>query len=288
MENRTARPRRGFFLVVTLTLLVSGPWVGWWWLIPLGVSALAFTVRRQPHAQERAPRPLVGRGLGLSVVMIGVSVALTGGPDSPGVGWFALPAVTVTARFERRGSFIAVVYMLAGPLASTLLMDPRAVMDDPSQVLFAIGMTIAAVILSAAVADSDREHRQEAVLDPLTGLPNRTALAQCFAELEREARRDEGAPPIGFIVGDLDHFKGINDMHGHDVGDEGCARWPTPSTSAPTAPSTTPRTEAATGCARPRRTARGRCSRRARPRFPPKKPSQLPNPGLRRALYRVI
>lgn len=220
MEDRLVRPRRTFFLVAAVTLFASGPWIGWWWMIPLTVAAGAFAV--SDSRMRKSTRPVVWSavGWGISVVMIAVSVALTGGPQSPVVAWFALPAVTVTARFERRGSILAVIWMLVGLVASTLLVAPDAVWHNPTPVMFAIGMTIASVILSTAVAQSDRDHRQEAVLDPLTGLPNRTALAQRLAELEEQARRNTDPASIGFIVADLDHFKLINDQNGHDVGDE--------------------------------------------------------------------
>lgn len=45
--------------------------------------------------------------------------------------------------------------------------------------------------------------------DPLTGLPNRRAI--------EEAYRNE--TPVAIALVDLDHFKTINDRHGHDVGD---------------------------------------------------------------------
>lgn len=53
--------------------------------------------------------------------------------------------------------------------------------------------------------------------DPLTGLWNRSAILDALRrELARVLR--EGSP-VGIIVTEIDHFKGINDRHGHMVGD---------------------------------------------------------------------
>jgi two-component system, cell cycle response regulator len=59
--------------------------------------------------------------------------------------------------------------------------------------------------------------RFEAMHDSLTGLLNRGAvLEQLTKEVVRAARR--GAP-VAVLMGDLDHFKSINDTHGHVAGD---------------------------------------------------------------------
>jgi diguanylate cyclase (GGDEF)-like protein len=59
--------------------------------------------------------------------------------------------------------------------------------------------------------------RYEAMHDGLTGLLNRRAvLEQLDKELLRSARR--GAP-VAVLMGDLDHFKNVNDTYGHASGD---------------------------------------------------------------------
>jgi diguanylate cyclase (GGDEF)-like protein len=59
--------------------------------------------------------------------------------------------------------------------------------------------------------------RFEAMHDSLTGLLNRGAvIEQLNKELVRASRR--GAP-VAVLMGDLDHFKTINDTHGHAAGD---------------------------------------------------------------------
>ena len=77
----------------------------------------------------------------------------------------------------------------------------------------------AALALAAA---GWRRARRAAGRDPLTGLPNRAALA---AELERawSAARRHG-DPLAVAVADVDGFKDWNDRRGHDAGDRALRR----------------------------------------------------------------
>ncbi|KQU35094.1 dethiobiotin synthetase [Methylobacterium sp. Leaf94] len=54
--------------------------------------------------------------------------------------------------------------------------------------------------------------------DPLTGLPNRRRFEEALADVERSGR--SGGAPFSLLVIDADHFKAVNDRHGHAVGDE--------------------------------------------------------------------
>ena len=57
-----------------------------------------------------------------------------------------------------------------------------------------------------------------AVTDPLTGLYNRRYFDAHFGSLIERAKETER--PLALVMLDLDHFKAINDSHGHDVGDQ--------------------------------------------------------------------
>src|SRR5690554_3989735 len=60
--------------------------------------------------------------------------------------------------------------------------------------------------------------RSAALEDELTGLHNRRAFFEFGAQLLNQAVRHH--TPLTLIMMDLDHFKAINDTHGHDAGDE--------------------------------------------------------------------
>lgn len=59
---------------------------------------------------------------------------------------------------------------------------------------------------------------QSALIDELTGLGNKRALqSDLHREAERSVRRNT---PLSVVILDLDHFKTINDTHGHLAGDQ--------------------------------------------------------------------
>jgi diguanylate cyclase (GGDEF)-like protein len=69
---------------------------------------------------------------------------------------------------------------------------------------------------------TDRKHAEkvllaEAMLDPLTGLPNRRALHDELARAVELGKLE--AVPFALFFLDLDGFKTVNDTYGHDAGD---------------------------------------------------------------------
>jgi diguanylate cyclase (GGDEF)-like protein len=69
---------------------------------------------------------------------------------------------------------------------------------------------------------SREQWRLQATHDGLTGMLNRVAILRALAAEMDRARREERTVVVALI--DLDHFKNVNDTHGHQVGDE-ALRW---------------------------------------------------------------
>ena len=88
-----------------------------------------------------------------------------------------------------------------------------AVYNDAGEVQRYVGLI--ADITSLKVHQQELEHL--AHHDALTGLPNRTLLADRVRQAMALSRRHQHCLALVFI--DLDGFKAVNDLHGHDTGD---------------------------------------------------------------------
>lgn len=74
------------------------------------------------------------------------------------------------------------------------------------------------VTLERSLRMANDENRRLSITDPLTGVYNRRHLMdQLPREIERAARYGR---QLSVVMCDVDHFKKINDTHGHHIGDE--------------------------------------------------------------------
>ena len=199
MDERLRRPRAAALGLLACAVLAL-----------LGASRLA----------QHAPAPEYGLAVSwaFTQVVIAVSAGLTGGPASYVLSWLVVPLVTLPARFGARGVAAGVAFTAL--LVATVGLAVPATQPLPQA--YAIGATLlmlaGVAILSSALMRSDLEHRTEAVVDDLTGMLNRRALEQRLEELEAQAA--VGGQSVAAIAADIDHFKRVNDEHGHARGDE--------------------------------------------------------------------
>lgn len=217
MDRRLQPIRRAAFGVLAAGLIIVGPWVGWWTLVPLLVAGLLFAAA--DRVMDRVERPeywILGAWIG-SQLMITLSVLLAGAPETPAMAWFAIPVVTLATRFSMRGVVLGVLVTLGLMLAVAFGSDAGAVLDNPPLLVVPIALVIAVGILSTALMRSDVQHRTEAVIDPLTSMLNRKALMNRVDELRQQSEVAGG--PIAVVMIDIDNFKRVNDIEGHAAGD---------------------------------------------------------------------
>ncbi len=217
MEQRLQGPRNLALGSLAVALVASAHWVGWWTLAPLVGVAAGFVVGGR--GVDRTPRPEYRMALAwvVSELLIAVSVAVSGGPDSPALAWIVLPMITLPARFSLRGVLAGSVVAMTALVAVSFGVNADAVLHNPSSFIFTFAMIFAVSFLSLALMRSDVDHRSVAVIDPLTSMLNRNALSTRVGELTQQARIN--GQPVAVIVADIDRFKAVNDGHGHAVGD---------------------------------------------------------------------
>lgn len=97
-----------------------------------------------------------------------------------------------------------------------------AAFNSPEQmwsfVMSALVLSASAYVFSLRNESQRSRLEQLALRDPLTGVGNRRAMDEELQRaIETHARNNV---PYGVAVVDLDHFKTVNDRHGHGVGDQ--------------------------------------------------------------------
>jgi diguanylate cyclase (GGDEF)-like protein len=193
--------KAGWTVLAAVVLMISVVVVGGWRL-------------------ERRRRPELWI-FGSTVVNVQLSLAfgavMTGGPRSFVVSVLAVPVVIVATRFSRRGLAVGVPISALLVVATTVGVDPGYVAAHPESLVVPLTLVFCLTVYVSPLVASDIRHRADSTLDQLTGLLNRRGLGPRFTEVAEQAALT--GQPVSLVVGDIDHFKAVNDAHGHAVGD---------------------------------------------------------------------
>lgn len=190
--QRRPQPRWQFFVPIALTVLMTVVLIDdlrgrfLWGSLIYGFQMVLIARALLSHPETRAGKAwrllFVGAAAIMLVLALRAAAALSGHVE------FATPD-THAAHPVQIVSFIAIMATaLLGSIGFVLLVKERA----------------------------DREILHLAMTDSLTGVPNRRALME---QVEHALTRRSGSP-LALLMIDVDHFKRINDTHGHPAGDE--------------------------------------------------------------------
>jgi diguanylate cyclase (GGDEF)-like protein len=216
--NRRLRPLQHAAMGLAFAAgLVGVPTFGWLWLVPPALGAVVFSlVQARLERFERPQRALLAAWL-FGQLMLVAGFALASGPRAVLLPGMVAPAMIAGVSFPSRivavGTGISALLMIAAAFG----LAGADVLATPPLLLCPLVVLIATSLLATAVRDSDIESRGAAVVDRLTGALNRQALGSRVAELAHQSAAT--AIPVAAIVGDLDHFKAVNDELGHATGD---------------------------------------------------------------------
>jgi diguanylate cyclase (GGDEF)-like protein len=156
------------------------------------------------------------------LALIAVATVSDGGTGSPLALIFFLPVVFSATSYPR-GSVVAVGGLtVASYLALAVTIGGSG---WGYQALFAVMLTCTCAMSSWQARNHDRQRAalvEVSRADPLTGCLNRRGFEErAIAQLAAAHRRTSEA---AVLVLDIDHFKEVNDRHGHAAGDE-LLRW---------------------------------------------------------------
>lgn len=204
----------------------------------MAATVLLFYLLIRTGANLRLADPSMTFAQGIAAqTLVGGAYALTGPVHAANLMLFGLVLTFGMFDMQVRHARLMALYTI-GVVASAMLWgwhhDPLAYPAKLEIVYFILAVTVLGAIsqLSVALArirtrlKKQKDDLQQALAhiqelathDELTGLSNRRHILEL---LEQHAlRHKRGGPAFYVVMADLDHFKRINDAHGHAVGDD--------------------------------------------------------------------
>jgi diguanylate cyclase (GGDEF)-like protein len=219
LNGRLLRANTYIMIAIAICILAAIPYltagVG---VIPAAIGLAVFAGMQRSAPRFARPELWVFTALLGAEAMIVWAIVLNEEAMTPAMALLCWPVAGVAGRFPNRASLPGLGFALVLATTAVLIADPEILSRDPLVLALLLVALIAIHTVSTVLRESDVENRGAAILDPLTGMLNRTTLMSRTAEIEQRSRLN--GEPVGVILADLDRFKRVNDEHGHATGDE--------------------------------------------------------------------
>ena len=203
--------------LILATLLSAGPYFGWWaGAVAFPVGAFFQVLEDNLHRLRRPEHALAIAWLLASGGYAGAFFLSVNDPVAA-IPFLILSNVGFSAVFPARGVLVGGAVQAVLIVVVGLVAIGQPVIDAPALLALPLALFGAITAIGTGVGQSAVEHRNASVLDPLTGLLNRVALEARVAELAHQVALT--GERVALVIGDLDHFKAVNDRHGHAAGD---------------------------------------------------------------------
>lgn len=236
--------------ILFVILAYTGHGVVWFWagcpvveryVIPVSIVAsaccgLAFACRVL-QLEQHSPRLLRAVRIGALLGLAGVGIFMAVGShlsvnliSAVFVGAYSVTTPLLGVLAVRKGVPAGRYFLGAsicgalGALTTDLSLSGRVPFTSAGYHGFEIGVLLDAILWALALAHSMRQQQIAAVHaqhlarhDPLTALYNRRAFLELATPTWNAAVLRNR--PLSIVVMDVDHFKRINDQHGHEAGD---------------------------------------------------------------------
>jgi diguanylate cyclase (GGDEF)-like protein len=183
--------------------------------VPIVLLALSLLMLR---ASDRwllalwAPFPLLGI-LGIAGLDVATNDASAGAQV-----FLCYPVLYAASQLKRPAAIVSCLAAVVADAVVVLTLRPTTQALTDLSYVSAVLIAMAALLIRAGQRQDAlvAELRRQASIDPLTGLATRRVLDDAVRDaLHGDART--GGTALGML--DVDHFKSVNDLHGHPVGD---------------------------------------------------------------------